>query len=118
MNSLPTRDNKGDTDESDDEREGRKEKLSLNKKGVGSEARAALVANVDVDAQLLTPLEQQRQKFKQKKRIQGGRESAVCWLTRCKDAEVQLLSRLCCRLFIWVIPGCKPSTPYSVNEGE
>ena len=58
--------------------EEKKEKLSL-KRGMGSEARAALASNIDVDSQLLTPFEQQRQRYKQKKRTQGGRESAVCF---------------------------------------
>ena len=63
-------------EDSDDEDEDRKGKLSL-KRGLGSEARAALAANVDADVQLLTPLEQQRARFKQKKRLQGSREGAV-----------------------------------------
>lgn len=71
-------------DDSDDEKEGRKEKLSL-KKGLGSEARAALAANVDADVQLLTPLEQQRARFKQKKRLQGSREGAVCFCSQDDD---------------------------------
>lgn len=70
------RDTRRVVDDSDDEKEGRKEKLSL-KKGLGSEARAALAANVDADVQLLTPLEQQRARFKQKKRLQGSREGAT-----------------------------------------
>lgn len=63
-------------DDSDDEKEEKREKLTL-KRGMGSEARAALAANVDGDVQLLTPLEQQRARFKQKKRLQGSRENVV-----------------------------------------
>lgn len=63
-------------DDSDDEKEDRKEKLTL-KRGLGSEARSALASNVDADVQLLTPLEQQRARFKQKKRLQGSREGVV-----------------------------------------
>lgn len=63
-------------EDSDEEEEERKSKLSL-KRGMGSEARTALAANLDADAQLLTPLEQQRARFKQKKRLQGSREGAT-----------------------------------------
>lgn len=63
-------------DDSDDEKEEKREKLTL-KRGMGSEARAALAANVDGDVQLLTPLEQQRARFKQKKRLQGSRENVT-----------------------------------------
>lgn len=74
-------------DDSDDEKEERKEKLSL-KRGLGSEARAALAANVDADVQLLTPLEQQRARFKQKKRLQGSREGAVCFCSQDDDLKL------------------------------
>ncbi len=77
---MASRDSRADDDDDDDadsEREDQKEKLVIKKKGMGSEARASLAANVDVDAQLLTPLEQRRQKFKQKKRVLQGREDTV-----------------------------------------
>jgi len=75
-----SRDSRADDDDDDDadsDREDQKEKLVIKKKGMGSEARASLAANVDVDAQLLTPLEQRRQKFKQKKRVLQGREDTT-----------------------------------------
>lgn len=74
--------------------EEKKEKLSL-KRGMGSEARAALASNVDVDSQLLTPSEQQRQRYKQKKRTQGSRESAVCFCVKLLVmAHIQSMSFL------------------------
>ena len=54
----------------------KREKLSLKKKGIGSEARTGLLLNVD--AQLLGPLEQQRHVYRQRKRARQGREEAVC----------------------------------------
>ncbi|KAL2318016.1 hypothetical protein Fmac_031892 [Flemingia macrophylla] len=53
------------------------EKLSLKKKGVGSEARAERMANADADLQLLNKAERGRQLQKQKKRRLQGREDEV-----------------------------------------
>lgn len=64
--------------EDDDNTAVKREKLSLKKKGMGSEVRAGLMLKADVDAQLLGPLEQQRHMNKQKKRARQGREEAVC----------------------------------------
>eukprot|EP00249_Psilotum_nudum_P013151 c24181_g1_i1 orf=61-1653(+) len=55
----------------------RRDKLLLKKKGLGSEARGDLAFKADVDAQLLSPLEQQRQMHKQRKRTRQGREEAT-----------------------------------------
>ncbi|KAL3695567.1 hypothetical protein R1sor_009643 [Riccia sorocarpa] len=65
--------------EDDDSDEGaeKKEKLIIKKKGLGSEARAELAAAGDLDMQLLTPLEQQRAKYKQRKRTLQGREEGT-----------------------------------------
>ncbi|VVA11766.1 PREDICTED: peptidyl-prolyl [Prunus dulcis] len=53
------------------------EKLSLKKKGIGSEARAERMANADADLQLLGEAERGRQLQKQKKRRNQGREDEV-----------------------------------------
>lgn len=54
------------------------EKLSLKKKGIGSEARAERMAKADADLQLLSHAEQERHMQKQKKRRLHGREEDVC----------------------------------------
>ncbi|KAJ6816040.1 peptidyl-prolyl cis-trans isomerase CYP57 [Iris pallida] len=50
------------------------EKLSIKRKGIGSEARAERIAKADSDLQLLNQAEQERQMQKQKKRRLHGRE--------------------------------------------
>ncbi|KAL3500806.1 hypothetical protein ACH5RR_039899 [Cinchona calisaya] len=62
--------------ESDDDRL-KAEKLSLKKKGLGSEARAELMANADADLQLMNNAERERQLQKQKKRRRQGHEDEV-----------------------------------------
>lgn len=57
------------------------EKLSMKKKGIGSEARAEHMAKADTDLQLLSHNEQERQLQKQKKRRLHGREEDVCTLS-------------------------------------
>ncbi|KAF5204787.1 Peptidyl-prolyl cis-trans isomerase cyp57 [Thalictrum thalictroides] len=52
-------------------------KLSLRKKGIGSEARAERLAKSDVDLQLLNHAEQSRHLLKQKKRRREGHEKEV-----------------------------------------
>lgn len=69
---LLTRSNAEDSDEKP-----RIEKLSLKKKGIGSEARAERMAKADVDLQLLGDTERERQLQKQKKRRIKGREDEV-----------------------------------------
>lgn len=64
------------TDDTDDQP--KIDKLSLKKKGIGSEARAERVANANVDLQLLNETERGRQLQKQKKRRLQGREDDVC----------------------------------------
>ncbi|KAF6157245.1 hypothetical protein GIB67_041706 [Kingdonia uniflora] len=53
------------------------ERLSLKKKGLGSEARAERLAKADVDLQLLSHTEQVEHLRKQKKRRNQGREDEV-----------------------------------------
>lgn len=53
------------------------EKLSMKKKGIGSEARAERMAKANVDLQLLNEAERERQLKKQKKRRLQGREDDV-----------------------------------------
>lgn len=62
---------------SGDEDQPRVEKLSMKKKGIGSEARAERMANADTDMQLLNEAERGRQLQKQKKRSRQGREEEV-----------------------------------------
>lgn len=52
-------------------------KLRRRKEMLGSAARAELAEQRNEDLQLLTPLEQQRAKYKQKKRAIGNREAEV-----------------------------------------
>ncbi|KAF5467957.1 hypothetical protein F2P56_012158 [Juglans regia] len=63
--------------ESIDDDQPRAEKLSLKKKGIGSEARAERMAIADSDLQLLGDAERGRQLQKQKKRRLQGREDEV-----------------------------------------
>lgn len=73
---------------SSDEDQRRAEKLSLKKKGVGSEARAKRIANADTDFQLLNEAERGRQLQKQKKRRLHGREDDVlAKLEKFKNAQ-------------------------------
>ncbi|KAK1418334.1 hypothetical protein QVD17_27477 [Tagetes erecta] len=61
-------------------------KLSLKKKGIGSEVRAERMANADADLQLLNPHERERQLMKQKKRRrQGHEEDVLAKLERVKS---------------------------------
>lgn len=56
----------------------------MKKKGMGSEARAELMAKADADLELLNHAEQERQLQKQKKRRNQGREEDVCTHLTCK----------------------------------
>ncbi|BBN08039.1 peptidyl-prolyl cis-trans isomerase SDCCAG10 [Marchantia polymorpha subsp. ruderalis] len=72
-------------DDSDSEGGTKKEKLSIKKRGLGSEARAEAAATADLDMQLLSPLEQQRARFKQRKRtLQGREENTLAKLEKFK----------------------------------
>ncbi|KAK4372899.1 hypothetical protein RND71_008283 [Anisodus tanguticus] len=53
-------------------------KLSLKRKGIGSEARAERMANANTDLQLLSGPERERQLLKQKRRGRKGQEEDVC----------------------------------------
>ncbi|KAK9131254.1 hypothetical protein Sjap_011741 [Stephania japonica] len=65
-------------DSDDDVDDGPKvERLSLKKKGLGSEARAELMAKADPDLQLMNHDEKVRQLHKQKKRTLQGRQDEV-----------------------------------------
>ncbi|XP_030490291.1 peptidyl-prolyl cis-trans isomerase CYP57 [Cannabis sativa] len=61
---------------SDDEQP-KMEKLSMKKKGIGSDVRAERMATANLDLQLLNEAERGRQLQKQKKRRLGGREDEV-----------------------------------------
>ncbi|KAM0011306.1 putative peptidylprolyl isomerase [Helianthus debilis subsp. tardiflorus] len=61
-------------------------KLSIKKKGIGSEVRAERMANADADLQLLNPHERERQLMKQKKRRrQGHEEDMLAKLEKIKN---------------------------------
>ena len=75
-NFVPARSNS----ESFNDDQPKVEKLSMKKKGVGSEARAARMANADADLQLLGETERGRLLQKQKKRRLQGREDDVCYM--------------------------------------
>ncbi|CAA0838049.1 Peptidyl-prolyl cis-trans isomerase CYP57 [Striga hermonthica] len=65
----------------------KKDKLSIKKKGIGSEVRAERMANADTDLQLLGEAERTRQLQKQKKRRRQGHEDEVlAKLERFKSA--------------------------------
>lgn len=66
-------------DESTDDDQPRVEKLSLKKKGMGSEAKAERMAKADADLQLFSEAERGRLLQKQKKRRLQGREDDVCY---------------------------------------
>lgn len=68
-----------DTEE-DERRKLKIEKLSMKKKGIGSEARSEQLAKADADLQLLNHAEQERQMQKQKKRRLHGREEDVSFV--------------------------------------
>lgn len=67
-----------DNSEESDEDGHKAGKLSLKKKGIGSEARVERFAKADSDLQLLNKAEQERQLQKQRKRRHQGREDTVC----------------------------------------
>ncbi|XP_064934184.1 peptidyl-prolyl cis-trans isomerase CYP57-like isoform X1 [Musa acuminata AAA Group] len=68
------------------------EKLSMKKKGMGSEARAELMAKADADLELLNHAEQERQLQKQKKRRNQGREEDT--LTKLQRFKTSLSTKL------------------------
>ncbi|XP_050219728.1 peptidyl-prolyl cis-trans isomerase CYP57 [Mercurialis annua] len=67
----------GSIAESGDDDQPRVDKLSLKKRGIGSEVRAERMANADVDLQLFNDAERGRLLKKQKKRRLQGREDEV-----------------------------------------
>ncbi|KAK1549763.1 hypothetical protein Q3G72_007501 [Acer saccharum] len=73
--------------ESIDDDQPRVEKLSLKKKGIGSEARAERLSNADADIQLLGEAERGRLLQKQKKRrLQGREDEVLAKLEKFKNA--------------------------------
>ncbi|KAL3650739.1 cytochrome P450 monooxygenase 57 [Castilleja foliolosa] len=68
----PPRSNAGNRDEKP-----RLDKLSMKKKGIGSEVRAERMANADTDLQLLGEAEREKHLKKQKKRRRQGHEDEV-----------------------------------------
>ncbi|KAH6828482.1 Cyclophilin-like peptidyl-prolyl cis-trans isomerase family protein [Perilla frutescens var. hirtella] len=80
--ASPPRSSAGEPDERP-----KADKLSLKKKGIGSEARAERLANADADLQLLGEAERARQLNKQKKRRrQGHEEDVLAKLDKFKSA--------------------------------
>lgn len=66
-----------DDDDDQDHRLPKSQKLSMKKKGIGSEASAERTSRGDANLQLLNPAEQERHLQKQKKRRLQGREDEV-----------------------------------------
>ncbi|KAL8171065.1 hypothetical protein V2J09_022869 [Rumex salicifolius] len=74
------------SDSDDGDKRSKAKKLSINKKQVGSEARAERLANTDTDLELLNTREQARLMQKQKKRrLQGREDEALAKLERMKQ---------------------------------
>lgn len=82
----------------DDEHGNKIEKLSMKKKGVGSELRAERLVNTDVDMQLFGHAEQERQMNKQKKRRIRGREEEVCFFIVYRSFHQYYITTLNCIL--------------------
>lgn len=77
------------------------EKLSLKKKGIGSEVRAERLANADSDLQLLGETERGRLLQKQKKRRFQGREDDVCYMILVYTFVLTLLSGMFSSYPVW-----------------
>lgn len=95
---LPDRrsnnEHRGDNDDDDDDLEHelqKSKKLSLKKKGIGSEASAERMSKADANLQLLNPAEQERHLQKQKKRRLQGREDET--LAKLQKFKASLLSK-------------------------
>lgn len=74
------------SDSEDTDKRSKVKKLSINKKQIGSEARAERLANADTDMQLLNTTEQARLLQKQKKRrLQGREDEALAKLEKIKQ---------------------------------
>lgn len=67
------------------------DKLSLKKKGIGSEVRSERMANADADLQLLNKQERERQLNKQKKRRRQGHEEDV--LAKLEKFKASMFSK-------------------------
>ncbi|KAI3496411.1 hypothetical protein L1887_38772 [Cichorium endivia] len=67
------------------------DKLSLKKKGIGSEVRAERMANADADLQLLNEHEKERQLQKQKRRRRQGHEEDV--LAKLEKFKTSMFSK-------------------------
>jgi len=79
-------------DDDDQEHELQKsKKLSLKKKGIGSEASAERMSRTDANLQLLNPAEQERHLQKQKKRRLQGREDET--LAKLQKFKASFLSK-------------------------
>ncbi|XP_078167890.1 cyclophilin-like peptidyl-prolyl cis-trans isomerase family protein [Carex rostrata] len=90
--SPPPRKKDFDNTEESDEDGHKAGKLSLKKKGIGSEARVERFSKADSDLQLLNKAEQERQLQKQRKRRHQGREDTT--LARLERFKVSLSNKL------------------------
>ena len=86
-------------------------KLSIRKKGIGSEARAVRIVNADTDLQLLNNSERERLLQKQKKRRLKGREDDVCYHFSYPSVPILALFLSC--TFIYAAWYCKESVSSS-----
>lgn len=84
LNVHRSDDDEDDDEDGDDHQLSKSRKLSLKKKGIGSEANTERMSRGDVNLQLLNPAEQEKHLKKQRKRSLQGREEEVlffCFLT-------------------------------------
>ncbi|KAM0864212.1 hypothetical protein ACQ4PT_044070 [Festuca glaucescens] len=83
-------DDDNDEEEDDDHQSSKSRKLSLKKKGIGSEANTERMSRGDVNLQLLNPAEQEKHLKKQRKRSLQGREEET--LARLQKFKASFLS--------------------------
>lgn len=103
-----------DTEDDDQEHELQKaKKLSLKKKGAGSEASAERMSKADANLQLLNPAEQERHLQKQKKRRLQGREDET--LAKLQKFKSSFLSK---NLATNHVEEKNPSTDKAEKEDE
>uniref|UniRef100_A0ACD5VQL6 Uncharacterized protein n=1 Tax=Avena sativa TaxID=4498 RepID=A0ACD5VQL6_AVESA len=79
-----------DNEEDDDHQLSKSRKLSLKKKGIGSEANTERISRGDVNLQLLNPAEQEKHLKKQRKRTLQGREEET--LAKLQKFKASFLS--------------------------
>ncbi|XP_006646034.1 peptidyl-prolyl cis-trans isomerase CYP57 [Oryza brachyantha] len=92
-----------DDDDDEDHRSTKSRKLSMKKKGIGSEASAERMSTGDANLQLLNPAEQEKHLKKQKRRRLQGREDET--LAKLQKFKASFLSK-------------NPATSNTENKGD